>query len=398
MMREAEAHDRSTSALIRFWRSPGIRWCVFLFIGLRLGLAGFALAARATLPGPIAPDPVLRPYVGVEPAQAALLEPWQRWDTLYYQAIAEKGYAAVESSTFAPPLYPLLMRWAGLALGRDTLLAGIVVSNLAYLAALIYFYRLTRMESDDRQARYATLYLAIFPTAFFYFAAYPESLFLLAGVAAVYHARRKEWVVAGVWAFLAPLARVQGLVIAPTLAYEAVRTWRQTGMPRGKAIVGLVMAGLGAIAFPIYIWLGLGESLSRTMAAYAGRFRGRLAIPGVAIIVALGLLFRGEFVQADYFDLAFCLLFLGLTIVVLRWLPSVYGIYSVLMLALILSKVSDFEALLSVSRYVLAVFPGFIVLGRLGSSRPWLHRLILYPSLAGLLYLTGQFVVWGWVA
>ena len=68
------------------------------------------------------------------------------------------------------------------------------------------------------------------------------------------------------------------------------------------------------------------------------------------------------------------------------------------MLALILTKVSDFEALLSASRYVLALFPGFIVLGRLGASRAWVHRLIVYPSIVGLLYLTGQFVIWGWVA
>jgi hypothetical protein len=59
--------------------------------------------------------------------------------------------------------------------------------------------------------------------------------------------------------------------------------------------------------------------------------------------------------------------------------------------------VSEFEALLSVSRYILALFPAFIVLGRIGSSKPWLHRLILYPSIAGLLFLTGQFVLWGWV-
>lgn len=397
-MRKPDPDARSTSLLIRFWRSPGVRWCVLLFLGLRLGLAGFALAARATHPGPIAPDPVLRPYVGVEPSQDPILEPWQRWDTLYYQAIAERGYGSFESSTFAPPLYPILMRWVGLAFGGDTLLGGIIVSNLAYLAALIYFYRLTRMESDERQARYATLYLAIFPTAFFYFAAYAESLFLLTTVAAIFHARRKEWLVSGVWAFFAPLARVQGLVLTPALAYEAARTWREVGMPRGKVILGLAGASLGAIAFPIYGWLALGEAPAQMLSAYTRRFRGRLAIPGTAVLVALGLLFRGEFLQADYFDLAFSLLFIGLTIWVFRGLPPIYGVYTLLMLMLILSKVSDFEALLSVSRYVLALFPGFIVLGRLGSSKPWLHRLITYPSLAGILFLTGQFVLWGWVA
>ncbi len=393
----AASDAQAPALLIRLWRTPGVRWCFLLFLSLRLGLAGFALAARATHPGPYTPDPLLRPYAGVEPEENPLLEPWQRWDTLYYQAIAERGYTAFESSVFAPPLYPMLMRWAGRIFGGNTLLAGIVVSNLAYLAALIYFFRLTRMEGDDRLARYATLYLAIFPTAFFYFAAYAESLFLLASVAAIYHARRKEWLLAGIWGLLAPLARVQGLALAPALAYEVIRTWRESGMPRARAILGLALAGVGAVAFPVYAVLALGKSASGIITAHTGRFRGRFAIPGVAIFIAFGLLFRGQFLQADYFDLAFCLLFLALTVLVLLWLPSIYGVYSLLMLVLILSKASDFEALLSLSRYVLALFPAFIVLGRLGASRAWIHRLILYPSIAGLLFLSGQFVIWGWV-
>jgi hypothetical protein len=199
------------------------------------------------------------------------------------------------------------------------------------------------------------------------------------------------------WGFLAPLARVQGLALAPALAYEAIRTWRDSGMPRARAVLGLALAGVGAMAFPFYAVVAMGKSVTGIMAAHTRRFRGRFAVPGVAIFIAFGLLFRGDFLQADYFDLAFCLLFLGLTVLVLRWLPSVFGVYSLLMLALILSKASDFEALLSFSRYVLALFPSFIVLGRLGASNTWIHRLILYPSIAGLLFLTGQFVIWGWV-
>jgi hypothetical protein len=388
---------RSAALMIRVWGSSGVRWCIFLFLGLRLGLGAFALAARATHPGPFTSDPILRPYVGVKQETSSLLEPWQRWDTLYYQAIAERGYAAFESSVFAPPLYPLLMRWAGWVFGGNTLLSGIIVSNLAYLAALIYFFKLVRMEGDERLAQIATLYLAIFPTAFFYLAAYAESLFLLASVAAIYHARRKEWLLAGVWAFAAPLARVQGLAIAPALGYEAIRTWREVGTPRLKALIGLAMAGVGAIAFPIYALLALGKTLPGILTAHTGRFRGRFAVPGAAILIALGLLFRGQFLMADYFDLGFCLLFLALTVLVLRWMPAIYGVYSIFMFLLILSKASDFEALLSLSRYVLALFPAFIVLGRLGASKAWIHRLILYPSVAGLLFLTGQFVIWGWV-
>jgi hypothetical protein len=51
----------------------------------------------------------------------------------------------------------------------------------------------------------------------------------------------------------------------------------------------------------------------------------------------------------------------------------------------------------SMSRYVLTLFPIFMYLGILGKDRR-VHRCIFYPSVALLLYLCGQFAMWGWVA
>jgi hypothetical protein len=58
---------------------------------------------------------------------------------------------------------------------------------------------------------------------------------------------------------------------------------------------------------------------------------------------------------------------------------------------------SDFKPLYSFSRYALVFFPTFMVLGQLG-RRPWVNRLILYPSTALYFYFSGQFFIWGWVA
>jgi len=63
----------------------------------------------------------------------------------------------------------------------------------------------------------------------------------------------------------------------------------------------------------------------------------------------------------------------------------------------ILSKVGEIQPLLSVPRYALAIFPAFIVLGRAGKN-PLVNRLIIYLSWLGLLFFSGQFVIWGWVA
>ena len=50
---------------------------------------------------------------------------------------------------------------------------------------------------SESEARRTILYLMMFPAAFFFFAPYSESLFLLFIVASFWGARRKKWAVAG---------------------------------------------------------------------------------------------------------------------------------------------------------------------------------------------------------
>jgi len=167
---------------------------VFTFIVIRVGLLLFASLARMLYPGAFDPHPVIRPYLGVAPVTNLWLEPRQRWDTPHFQVIAERGYGAYDTSLFSPFLYPLLMRLVADVLGGDTLLVGLIVSNLAYLVALAYLYRLTAMETDHQVARRCILYIASFPIALFFLAAYSESLFLLTTVIALYYARqRRGW-------------------------------------------------------------------------------------------------------------------------------------------------------------------------------------------------------------
>jgi hypothetical protein len=97
------------------------------------------------------------------------------------------------------------------------------------------------------------------------------------------------------------------------------------------------------------------------------------------------------------FDLFFALLFIGLTVVAFHELPAIYAIYMAVMLTSALAKVADMQPLLSLSRYVLVLFPGFVLLARLGWRSEWWHRVIVYLSVALLVFFTGQFALWGWV-
>jgi len=245
-------------------------------------------------------------------------------------------------------------------------------------------------------------YLALFPTAFFLLAAYAESLFLLCVVAAFYHARRGEWVRAGAWGFFVPLARLPGAAILLPLGWEFVRQ-RWARRARGERLqwqrawpLGLVV--LGGLAFPLYAHLALGaDSLLAPYTIYTQRFMGRFAWPWQSLWSAVRVLAGGQFRVIEPFDLTFAVLFIALTVAAWRTLPRIYGSYMAAMLGGSLTKVSEVQPLLSLSRYVLVLFPGFVVLTQWSRDRPWAQRAGVYTSRALALFFVGQFAIWGWV-
>lgn len=158
----------------------------------------------------------------------ALIATWVRWDGLNYVAIAEHGYPDDPQPTFRhygesvlpawPPGYPLLIRVAGWLLPGDLNLAALVVSNVAALGLFVVLYRLVQTELDAGTAERTLLCLVAFPTAFFFAAAYSESLFLLLTLGALYCARRQRWWWAGALAGVASSVRVAGVTIVVAFA------------------------------------------------------------------------------------------------------------------------------------------------------------------------------------
>ncbi len=91
---------------------------------------------------------------------------------------------------------------------------------------MFYFiFKITRRVADDGAAVRATLYATIFPTSFFFFAAYTESLFLLFALAAMQSAGDGQWGRAGVLGALAALTRLQGVLLVLPLGILLWRQW-----------------------------------------------------------------------------------------------------------------------------------------------------------------------------
>ncbi len=319
---------------------------------------------------------------------------WGRWDAYHYLKIATNGYSGSEMAFF--PLYPWLIHVLGGAIG-DHLTAGLIISNLSFFVALGYLYALVRLEyGDDTIAYHAIFYTAIFPTAIFFSAVYTESLFLALTVASVYYARHGNYVTAGVFGALASMTRVEGILTAIPIAYEAWRGWRErrgTTLTRGVLGVALVPAGL--FAYMAYLAALVGDPLYFTRVQ--DNWGRHLSPPWMSIVNTVTALAQGPLASPEsinhMIELAFTLAFLALMVVSFRMLRPSYSWYFAASLLVPMST----SSLMSMPRFVLVVFPAFILLALWGRN-PLVNSLIVALSLPLLGLFTVLFANWYWLA
>ena len=109
------------------------------------------------------------------------LVPWVWWDAVWYLSIAERGYwfdPHGPSNVAFFPLLPLLIKGVALLTG-NVVVAGLLVSNLAALGAILALWRWVRAEAGPVAAEQAVLWLLVYPFSFFFHSIYAESLFFL---------------------------------------------------------------------------------------------------------------------------------------------------------------------------------------------------------------------------
>ena len=188
------------------------------------------------------------------------LNPWTTYDSFYYLAIAEVGYQNLTAPFF--PLYPLLLKLGGNS-QTGMAIAGIVISNLAFAAALYFLYRLTEMDYGREAATAAVWLLAFFPTAAFFSAVYTESTFLLLLLLCFYSARKHQWMLAGLAGALASLSRNPGALIFVALGLEYLReqeySWKKLELPH---LFFVSMPLVSFIGVQAYVWKALGTPMA----------------------------------------------------------------------------------------------------------------------------------------
>jgi hypothetical protein len=336
-------------------------------------------------------------YSGAQVSPAAFLSFWDQWDAQRYLSIAQYGYKTPFDYAFFP-LFPLLTRMLTPPLGSGSyLLVGMLISNGALLGMLFVLYQLAVDSGGEQVARRTLLYLCIFPTAFFFFAAYNESLFLLCVTGAFLALRRQCWWVAGLLGFCATLTRSAGILLVVPYLYELWQARESLVVKRRTlvfAVAPIVLIPLGILLYSLYCWKMTGNPLLFASVQY--HWARHLSWPWVGIWQALFEFFWnqpfGSFNEVHVLlDLSATLAFITLAIVGRRQLRGSYTLWAgFLLLYIILTpSIDQHDSLISNQRFVLEMFPAFITLAMLGIQRPRLHQacMLLFPPLLATLCL-----------
>ena len=331
-----------------------------------------------------------------------LLLAWNHWDASNFVRIAQYGYQYVPDLAFFP-LFPACIWLISHSVG-NYLLVGMLLSNLALLGTLIFLYYLALDIADEQVAQRTLLYLCIFPTAFYLFAAYNESFFLLFSTGAFLAMRRQRWLLAGILGALAAGTRSAGvLLVLPYLCEWWLARHKNGGTHFGVALLKLVpicLIPVGLLAYSYYCWRTTGNPLM--FATVQSHWDRHAEWPWQGIWQSLYQLWVqpvGSFYQVHILiDLCATLLFIVLTLLGWRRLPLSFTLWSVSLLLLMLLNSSPVgDPLASNQRLVLELFPGFILLAILSKKYPALHETVLLLSLPLLATLSIIFLMNRWM-
>ncbi|CAH8389108.1 unnamed protein product [Eruca vesicaria subsp. sativa] len=154
------------------------------------------------------------------------------WDSVYFLRITECGYEYEQTYAFLPllpffisllsrtvfaPLVPLI------GFRAVMVLSGYVVSNLAFVFAAIYLFRVSVMILKDTEASFkASVIFCFNPASIFYSSIYSESLYALFSIGGVYHLLSGTSNVAVIWFALSGCARSNGILNAGYICFQTM--------------------------------------------------------------------------------------------------------------------------------------------------------------------------------
>jgi hypothetical protein len=318
---------------------------------------------------------------------------FNHWDAVSYLDIAGHGYPShLDYHDAFLPGYPLLLKGASLAT-HDLVLAGVLVSAVAELAALLVIHELVRRERDVAVARFAVWAVALAPLGFFLTGVYTESAFIAGAALSLLLMRGGRMRGAALAAAFAVAMRLTGMVLLPVMAMELLRQRRRLADAAWMAIIPLPL-----LLFAAFLQVRTGDGLAFLHAQALPSFGESAAWPWDGLRSAWGTATtsadptnRAIFIREIIAGL------LGLVAVLAGWIDRRFPRSMALYCTLVWLMAVSLTFWRSVPRYDLALFPVVIVVADL-TGRVRMVRPLLVAAGAGIL-VWGSFVFaeGGWI-
>ncbi len=297
-------------------------------------------------------------YTWIDPNQFSQVQEWNpvslhaHWDSFWYLDVAQNGYVfkgvGQLSNIVFFPLYPMLVRVVSFLSLVNPVAIGWILSMIFLFLALVYFSKLILEFHSEISFELPLLLLLTFPTAFFLNSIYAESLFLFLSIASFYYALRKNFVLAGIFGFLASLTRIVGILLFIPLIWEYF-----THRPRSSVfnLLSIFLVPLGTFGFFLFHYYRFGDFfLYLKVQSWWGR--------GFSVNRDHLLLLTHSAGVNLLTDIMFAVFAIIVTYFVFKKLRTSYGLYMVATLVVALGT----GTFMSIGRYVLVLFPVYILL------------------------------------
>ena len=319
---------------------------------------------------------------------------WDRWETPYYQSIAESGYFPegeyANNAAYFPGL-ALAIR-IGLLIGVSPPAAGMAIAIVAGLAASLALARLTMSVGGN--GVWGVVAWTVAPVAVFLAAPWAEAVFAGFAFWAWWKARQGAWIAAGLLAGGASLFRVNGLFLGVALVIMFLLSEKSKDPRAAALLLPFVLVG----SYFVYLWQVSGDWRAWFTAQSVGWDRN-FHDPISAFVNTYRLIFEfndGVGAPHSRFIIEILavvgLLVLGIVMAVKRWWAE--AAYVLLTTASLATSTYYY----SVPRTAVVLLPVWMLIGLWLSQRRWIgwtYVLVMTPI---LVLVTMRFAQGQWIS
>lgn len=386
----------------QFFKAGELLEVVLLFVAWRIWVGVFALLGIIIL------QPFSRDFFGGGFGNY-ITNPtfwgWSNFDGEHYIAIAQKGYSALDHAFF--PLYPLLINYLAPEGLPGMVLTGMAINGLFFLSSLIVLTKLIKLDYSPKVAKAGVLLLAAFPTSFFFTSVYTGSTFLLLTLLSFYFARKSQWFLAGIFGALASGTTIFGIILLPALFAEWLlqkkgeKPWIK---PKDvRALIFIAFVSVGLLIYMHFLYKTTGDPLSfyTEQAVFA---QGRSS-DKIILLPQVFWRYTKMIATVDKTSPTYLVIWLELLSAIWGIALTIYGCFKKVRLSyLVFASLSLILPTLtgnftSLPRYVLVIFPLFIIAGVWFSEQKRIAQTaVIVISCMILAVQTMMFVTGYWVA